>query len=62
MCRARVRAMVRSRLDNKIVLTARLLDPAFDEECLALCPELGRLDPVTSGALRETFDRIHATD
>jgi hypothetical protein len=53
MCRALVRVMVRTRLDNKLVLTARLLDPAFDERCREICPELPPLDPVTTGELRK---------
>lgn len=55
MCKARVRAMVRSRLDCKLVLTARLLDPAYDEECRTICPELPALDPVTTAELQ----RVH---
>ena len=56
MCRARVRAMVRTRLDNKLVLTARLFDPEFDERVRELCPELPPLDPVTTGELRKVMD------
>jgi hypothetical protein len=43
--RAWTRALVRSRLDNKLMRTARLLDPAFDERVRELCPELPPLHP-----------------
>lgn len=52
MAKARVRAMVVSRLSSKLVLTARLFDAAFDEEVRAICPELPPLDPVTTAELR----------
>lgn len=57
-CRAMVRAMVRSRLDTKLVLQARLLDPAFDEECRTICPELPPLDPVTTAELEKAIQRV----
>lgn len=57
MCRARVRAMVRERLDNKTVLTARLFNAQFDERCREICPELPPLDPVTTGELRKVMAR-----
>lgn len=56
-CRAMVRAMVRSRLDNKLVLTARLIDPQFDERCREICPDLPPLDPVTTDELRKAMER-----
>jgi hypothetical protein len=59
MCKARVRAFVRSRLDTKLVLTARLLDPALDEEVRAICPELPPLDPVTTAELRRVMESLH---
>jgi hypothetical protein len=43
-CQAMTRALIRSRLDNKLVLTARLLDSDFDRRVRALCPELPRLE------------------
>ena len=43
--RAIVRMLIRSRLDNKLVLTARLLDPLFDARVRAVCPELPDLRP-----------------
>lgn len=58
MAKARVRAMVVSRLSSKIVLTARLFDPAFDAEVREICPELPPLDPVTTAELRRVTERI----
>jgi len=59
MSRARVRAMVVTRLSSKLVLTARLIDPEFDAEVREICPELPPLDPVTTGELRRVIHEQH---
>jgi hypothetical protein len=41
---ATMRLLLRSRLDNKLVLQARLLDPDFDRRVRELCPELPALE------------------
>jgi hypothetical protein len=52
-CRRMVRAMVKARLSTKWILTARILDPQFDERCREICPELAPLDPITTGELQK---------
>ena len=56
--RATTRMLIRSRLDNKLVLQARLLDSEFDERVREVCPELPPIDPATTAELQRVLNEM----